>query len=144
MCVCVPGHESWCLCLQRLQALLDLHERLHGSGVGHHRQGLWVLHLQEHGGTINICTSSMILKNTGKCVCVCTCCKNTGSWCLNCSCNCGFPANRGLFISTWGKGREKEPENRKKGQDPVRDHLQNFYHHPYLTHTWNAQSYIYI
>lgn len=32
----VPGHEAWCFCLQRLEALLDLHQSLHGPGVGHH------------------------------------------------------------------------------------------------------------
>ena len=45
---CVPRHKSRCFRLQCLQALLDLHESLHGPGVGHYRERLRVLHLSSH------------------------------------------------------------------------------------------------
>lgn len=31
-----------------------------------------------------------------------------GNWDLNCSCSCGFPANRGLFIKTWLREKRKD------------------------------------
>lgn len=43
-----------------------------------------------------------LVKDMGTKQCV-TCCRKMGNWDLNCSCSCGFPANKGLFIKTWCK-----------------------------------------
>ena len=128
---CVPRHKSRCFRLQCLQALLDLHESLHGAWVGHYREGLRVLHLSSYTmdpstanhnpilylptnkdplqhilkkalqPVIHPCTSCIVSISVDVAAVVdSTCCRKTGIWDLNCSCSCGFPANKGLFINT--------------------------------------------
>lgn len=46
------------------------------------------------------CHSLLCQRRGLKTMCV-TCCRKMGNWDRNCSCSCGFPANKGLFIKTW-------------------------------------------